>query len=120
MLTKDYYLKYKMRPSDSLIVHVRVAYHKYSYLTISHIFLTGKEMIYGLLMSMSDYWTLVIYGLVRDKNIKSFWDYDEMIFFNTDLRTNNKHEEQLTCRMPWFNNYRSQNKNSTENGISHS
>lgn len=55
VLIKDHYLKYYMRPSDNLIVHIGVVYHRYLDLEVSHIFLTRIEITYTLLISMSDY-----------------------------------------------------------------
>lgn len=55
MVTKEHYLEYKMRPSGSLVVYVRIVYHKYLNLKSNPISLTGEDRIYGLLMSMSDH-----------------------------------------------------------------
>lgn len=55
MLIKDYYRKYKIRPSDSLMVHFKAIYHRYLDLKVSPIFSIEKEMTYGLLMSIPNH-----------------------------------------------------------------
>lgn len=72
MLTKDYFLNYKKRPSDSLFAHIGIMHERYNDLKHDDICLTQNERIYGLLIDMTNHWTPTIINLVHNKKIKTF------------------------------------------------
>ncbi|XP_044481765.1 uncharacterized protein LOC123208364 [Mangifera indica] len=73
ILTKDYYLNYKMNQVHNLFTHLGVMHERYNDLKDKDIKLTEKERISGLLRSLLDYWTSIISNLVRGKKFKNYW-----------------------------------------------